>query len=237
MASSLLVSYSGISESVRLDELVEIINNFNFSTLLDVSYIESKAAPWEQVAMSAIWRSCNSINNISAHEVEPIRKKRFVYYFHTKGTSHYTENWRQDEFGYSEAINWRKYMECFLIEKPTLCLRAMLYHGADTCGVNFRYQPRFHYSGNIWAASCDYIKSLPPDPDLNLDFGAEMWIGTRIQDINLTRNVNLFDTAASFNIDTPGFGKLLPESYRNITYHLHDGDNSDLWVEYIAGIK
>jgi len=85
---------------------------------------------------------------------------------------------------------------------------------------------------------------------LNLDFGApwtkdlafyvaaEMWIGTGIQDINnLTRNVNLFDTAASFNIDTPGFGRLLPVSYRNITYHLHDGDNSDLWVEYIAGIK
>jgi len=140
-------------------------------------------------------------------------------------------------------------MEWFLLEKPTLCIRAMLYHGADTCGVNLRNQPRIHYSGNFWAASCDHVKSLPPDPDLTVDFGApwskdlsfylaaEMWIGNGIQDINLTRNVNLFDTAASFNIDTPGFGKLLPESYRNVTYHLHDGGNSDLWLEYIAGIK
>ena len=79
-------------------------------------------------------------------------------------------------------------MEWFLLEKPTLCLRAMLNHEASTCGINIQKGPSLHYSGHFWAASCDHINTLPPLIKLGgrkgdfLDYiAAELCIGESMQ--------------------------------------------------------
>jgi hypothetical protein len=113
-------------------------------------------------------------------------------------------------------------MEAFLLDRPSLCIRAIMNHGADTCGVNFYTIPYLHYSGNFWAASCDYIVNLPPtkdqwrphDPGFVEDYwftkhSSEFWIGnfTNVTDffghkhISLfTIDANLYSTHAEYGI-------------------------------------
>lgn len=243
MSSALVVSYSkGTEESV--DELEEIINSFSFTKLVQITYHEVTAVPWEQEAIRAISRYCT---NKGAAEGE----KKFVYYFHNKGVSHYKETWKDscvelDRWGYCKILYWRKYMEWFLIEKPTLCLRAMIHHDALTCGVQLRKRPRIHYSGNFWAASCDYIKTLPSEPDVNIDLGpydgkylsAEMWIGTALDEsFNVTQHVSFFESL-SVNIVNLYSNLILPEQYSNISNFVQ-GDHmyANIWLDYLGGLE
>ena len=76
-----------------------------------------------------------------------------ILYLHTK-----------DILNKSNAIEWRKYLEYFLIEKYTLCLKLL-----DTrlcVGVNPEFylninDKRNHFSENYWWSNSKYIKTLP----------------------------------------------------------------------------
>jgi hypothetical protein len=87
-------------------------------------------------------------------------------------------------------------LEYFTIERPQLCLDALLnqhnhpeqQQSSDSdmmkksaCGSNLEPHTGYpHYSGNFWVATCEYLSSLPlmdlSDPNLNY-VEAEMWIG------------------------------------------------------------
>jgi hypothetical protein len=180
----------------------------------------------------------------------------FVYYFHNKGVSHHkNDDWVQNcapnltESGYCHVIHWRKYMESFLLERPTLCLRAMLYHGALTCGVNLRWYYRWHYSGNFWAASCDYIatlpptiqlqQSLPPGQELYNYIAAETWLGYSIFDpLNYTKHVELFHSNVVFpdsNSDLY-YNLILPQQYANASHEYRRDLYAGIWSDYADSI-
>jgi hypothetical protein len=71
------------------------------------------------------------------------KNNNIVFYFHNKGSSKYGTR------DYMNVFHWCKYMEGFLLERPTLCIKAILHYGAKTCGVEMKVSPSMHYSGNF----------------------------------------------------------------------------------------
>jgi len=159
------------------------------------------------------------------------KKRWMVYYFHNKGCTKETKS-----NTYNNVLHWRRYMEWFIHEKPTLCLRAMLDYGASTCGVNFSPHPPFHYSGNFWAASCDWIVTLPAEVDSGDYYAAEWWIGQSIQEtteVNYTKHINLFNSDLFGNAYEVPF---VPENYGNLEEH-KAGTYGYLWTDYLMNLN
>jgi hypothetical protein len=182
MASEMTISFSNPSpnrtENESIQEIQELLNRYHFTTKLssNITFLNIGVAfPYERPIMERMYSSCRH-SNIT----------RIVFYFHNKGCSKFVEDNGTKEFElYSNIFYWRKSMEWFLLERPTLCTRAILKHGALTCGTNLRKFPSMHYSGNFWSASCDYIADLPVedawptrDGDKSYNYiSAEMWVG------------------------------------------------------------
>jgi hypothetical protein len=276
MASSLTISYSKPKKSIDKDhlstgdateEITEILNQFQFTKAIRISFIESTTSPWEQPVMESISRTCRSsittggmehqdgsvpMQNRSEGQQKGSEKKVFVYYFHNKGVSHYkNDDWVQNcvptvtTEDYCNAIHWRKYMESFLLERPTLCLRAMLYHGAQTCGVNIVFCYRWHYSGNFWAASCDYIATLPPTIQLSSADGqdhynyiaAETWIGYNMLDpVNYTKHVEFSLSKDIFPNSDLYLQVILPKQYANASQEYRSDLYAGIWSDYTDAI-
>ncbi len=166
MASSLTLSYNLALSDTSVDELSELVNQFPFSSTCNISYIEATAIPWEQEAIKSISNHCllSSTKDLESQENEIHNQMKFVYYFHNKGITHYTEVWKDkcdQSRSYCNVLYWPKYMEWFLLENPTFCLTSMLNGSALTCGVDLLNEHSWHYSGNFWAASCQWIEKLP----------------------------------------------------------------------------
>jgi hypothetical protein len=253
MASSLTVTYSIQPEYYNNSDyattFTDFINQFTFTKTLNLTFIKALEVPWESEAMGSIAHTCRLSHDDGLREesLDGTRgKKTIVFYFHNKGVSHYTEDWKEHcysrDFTYCKALHWRKYMEWFLIEKPTLCLYALLYHGASTCGVNLFSWPSWHYSGNFWAASCDWIRSIPPVVDKSDEgfmkyIAAELWIGTGIKDLNFTQHVGFdFHGRKGHDTNVPYKKVLIPEHYSNISEHLI-GLYPNLWRQYVDSQK
>jgi hypothetical protein len=112
----------------------------------------------------------------------------YCYYFHSKGVSVSEKTFfKYAKIGvtYEELKknldSWRIFMEYFLIDKYNLCLEE-LYNGNDVCGVQLKKTPNtefFHYSGNFWWSSSDFIKKLPKidSMDTSNRYHAEFWVG------------------------------------------------------------
>ena len=233
MTSSLTISYSNGHNNT--DNLVEILNEFDFTHSLKISFIQAIAEPWEAEVMASIARTCQTHQGHGSDD-----KKLIVYYLHNKGCSRYTDDWQdrwEDFLSYSKVLYWRKYMEWFLFERPTLCLRAILNHGASTCGVNLHSVPSWHYSGNFWAASCDWIKTLPPTVVSTEYAAAEMWIGLEIpllgpDDVNTIKHVSLFETGRK----SLYVYQVLPDTYA-LNEAKTQGRYSSIWLDYFAGVE
>merc|ERR1719296_131436 len=126
-----------------------------------------------------------------------------VIYFHNKGASHYTDDWRSKTtkvWTYVYALRWRKYLEYFLLERPSLCLTA-LSHGATSCGVELHDDPYTHYSGNFWTATCDFIKELPSfEKEGGGYLDAEFWLGKGLR-TPLAKYAGLYDMPKSLYME------------------------------------
>ena len=148
---------------------------------------ESTQSPWEAPAMNMMLRHCNS---------SPSPKEEVVFYFHNKGTSRWSEDWKSKldvPESYAYSLYWRKYLEYFTIERPQLCLDQLLLKGATSCGPNWRpgnadnFKGREvpkgkhlitnHYSGNFWSATCEHINHLEPMTGKMWYTDGELWIG------------------------------------------------------------
>lgn len=185
MASDMIISFSDPSpnstENDSIQEIRELLDRHQFATRLssNITFLNIDTAyPYERPIMERMSSFCRSKNRTNV--------TRIVFYFHDKGCSKYVEDNSTKEFEtYSNAFHWRKFMEWFLLERPTLCTRAILKYGAMTCGVNLRKYPSMSYSGNFWSASCDYIADLPVEDAWPIRDGdklfnyisAELWIG------------------------------------------------------------
>jgi hypothetical protein len=112
---------------------------------------------------------------IAQEAANPSTKPTIVFYFHNKGSSKFRTG------QYQKTLYWRKYMEYYLHERPSLCLNELLYKGAGMCGIMWH---ETHFSGNFWSANCHYIATrLKPINTANMNreqlyIAAEKWIGT-----------------------------------------------------------
>lgn len=191
LASSLTITYTN---GDKLD-IEEVLSSYSFVKKLDKLRIIPGPTknPWEIFAMNAMHNTCQDIS-INASNAA-------VIYFHNKGASHYTDDWRDKTttvWSYVYALRWRKYMEYFLLERPSLCLTA-LSHGATSCGVELHDEPGIHYSGNFWTATCDFIQELPPfDGELEGSaaakyLAAEFWLENGVRK-EIAKYAGLYDT-------------------------------------------
>ena len=172
-ASEWIVSHSG----GNVTDLLDILNRYRDRIKPTPQLIESLQSPWEGEAMNATRKMC--IRHKSEYD-EPT----FVFYFQSKGVSKFRPTWKK-EFqyrSYGQIYYWRKFMEYYTIEYPSQCINRLFLDGAMTCGAKFRYVKgmrhvgRYHYSGNFWAASCDFVATLPPCTETDY-YAGEFWVG------------------------------------------------------------
>lgn len=101
-----------------------------------------------------------------------------VLYFHTKGVSqpHNPHVW-----------NWRKLLEYFLIDKHQECIKYLEHNDAVGClltngGKDIKIKDenhKYHFSGNFWWSKTEYIKTLPPIPNINMSHNKNYWLCER----------------------------------------------------------
>jgi len=168
IANDMLLSYTGGS----VEEVLDLLPPYRFSFQVRAT-VSPEHTPWEGTMMNAILDYCQRPD---------IDDDTVVFYFHDKGVSKYSQDWRNTTdtvWTYSRVLWWRKYLEYFTIEQPHLCLNALLEGNASACGPEKNVN---HYSGNFWTAKCSYINELPRiDPNQTEYLLAEMWIGGKFQ--------------------------------------------------------
>jgi hypothetical protein len=202
--------------------------------------------PWEGPAMNLALEHCKEREQHRFQGSDQHRNASWptvVFYMHTKGSSHYDPHWKwqlvhlgSSHFTtYGQTLYWRKYMEYFTIERPHLCLSRLLPTIPMTpptsspipprpmgtgvaCGVEY-HPERPHFSGNFWAATCDYIartrEPLAPEQETSEAaryVAAEFFIS---KGVRASSRVNPFVNLASYQ----GYFALyrfvmLPELYR-----------------------
>ena len=178
IADRLFLTYSN-GDKETLDTFIDTLLESN-KHKLSRRIIESTKSPWEAPAMNTMVEYCNGSSS---------PKKEVIFYFHNKGTSKWTKDWRDKKdvpFTYSYVLYWRKYLEYFTIERPHLCLDKLLLSSEDytTCGPNYhagagpnQRQITEHYSGNFFATTCEHINHLEPILTNETSYTAtEMWI-------------------------------------------------------------
>lgn len=175
-----MVSYSNGDKG----DLLHFINDKSLigSNTISIETVESTGAPWEGPAMNMIHEYCKR---------QPSPRSAVVFYFHNKGASKWRPQWKERldrPWSYSRSLYWRKMLEYFLIERPSLCLGKILFEDAATCGANWQLGPSKHYSGNFWSASCAHIRKLHPLTSEDAGYNAaEFWLG-QVEG----NNINLF---------------------------------------------
>lgn len=102
-----------------------------------------------------------------------------ILYIHAKGVSRPKNK---------NVQNWRKMMEHFLIGNHQECIQK-LNHGYDAIGCLLtnngnsakikNENHKYHFSGNFWWSKTNYIKTLPPIPDIDLSIQKNYWLCER----------------------------------------------------------
>jgi hypothetical protein len=168
LADHLYISYSNNATLTdELDELYAMLHRYEFAVRTTILY--SSGQPVEGAAINAIHQECQRRHGIRIHPTDPLDDNdrggdTVAFYFHTKGSSRYTADWRDhmtDGFQYPTALYWRKYMEYFTIERPQICLHQIVRNQKYACAVYWLPRRQF-YGGNFWVASGRYLATLPP---------------------------------------------------------------------------
>jgi hypothetical protein len=237
------------STSSFKEALLSLFRQLPFSSEHPPDTLEHvQTQPWEGVAMNLTLDHCRERertryaalakqreNTESSHFHDQARPT-VVFYMHTKGSSHYTRDWKHElvHYGssvsttYGQTLYWRKYMEYFTIERPHLCLSRLLVtiptedplhqkreesisyppESGVACGVEYHWQ--YHmYSGNFWSATCDYI-SRTRAPLTNAKYtAAEFFIGGQP-----AQSGDPFVTLAQYQGISLYRHLILPEHYR-----------------------
>ena len=163
------------------------INDQSNHKRIKLTTVKATSKPWEGPAMNMIYEYCQHQNatktttttttTTTSRELPPV-----VFYFHNKGASKFKSNWKSQwnrSRTYSHSLYWRKYLEYFLIERPQLCLEELWFRNASTCGTNWHWRMKNHYSGNFWSSSCHHIvENLRPLGNSDTNYvAAEFWLG------------------------------------------------------------
>jgi hypothetical protein len=231
MAQDLTISVNTEAPQTAFDDIGRILNKYNFThSLQSIHYLRSEyPETYEWSIMQNMRDFCLQRTNSTIPHI--------LYYFHTKGVGKFEPDWKPNgDDLYFKSLLWRKYMEFFQIERPTLCLGALLYHDARACGVQAQEWPTLHYSGNFWSATCEWIRQLnnvKPEGPILTYVGAEMWIGNQSSwaTINTTQYLNLF----SFPVELLSEIPIYPKDYENIVGNksLWPDKQVSIWEDYV----
>jgi hypothetical protein len=171
-SDQLLITYSNGDMKMVRDFIYQLLGDQNKHKLKKV--VESTTEPWEVPAVNMMVDHCNG-SSAPNDEV--------IFYFHNKGVSKWSRDWKDklfEPYTYAFSLYWRKYIEYFTIERPYLCLEKLLLEKFTSCGPNWNRRSETygdHYSGNMWAATCDHINHLEPLTTNNTSYTtAEMWV-------------------------------------------------------------
>lgn len=93
---------------------------------------------------------------------------RACWYMHAKGVTHGGQT-------SANVADWRRLMEYFVVGRWRQCVA--LLDRNDACGVNWRTEPKPHFSGNFWWATPRYLASLPSRIG-PAGFDPERWIAS-----------------------------------------------------------
>ena len=235
LAKELIISVNSNAPETAFDDLSIILEQYDFTRALQsIRFLRSAHPKTYEWTIMQDMRSNNCLQNINS------TVNHIIYYFHTKGVGRYTTDWMEkkdmdvSQPRYWTVLLWRKFMEFFIIERPTLCLRALLFHGARACGVNLHGA---HYSGNFWATTCDWVTHLnntkPEGSGHAIYSGAEMWIGNQGVDINKTTLLDLFQNHLHLYL-VPIF----PTDYEPILTNksMWPDHQVVIWQDYINGL-
>jgi len=247
IASDLAISFhnpsTDVSDKESAEQIMELLNQYQFLTHMQTMptiISASRAYPWERLMMEHMSTICRQR-----------KSNHIVFYFHNKGSSKYGTG------DYMNVFPWRKYMEWFLLERPTLCIKAVLHYGAKTCGVEMKAGPYVHYAGNFWSASCSHVADLPigeawPTGDWFFNYvSAEMWIGNYQHQIGedskhmslfYSHQINLYAYVMSpdkytWILENPIQNMGNQESYPGSQNGDHEFANQkELWMDYTQGL-
>ena len=203
------VYQSGDWEKIYTDQVVKLQNSgvFDAADYLFLGVNGNKELPF---TLQKTNKTLFNLNNDPPTEFITIKalydycslhKDANVLFIHTKGV-----NWtsteknknnmiktRDGEFTtehiYNSTQSWRKYLEYFAIHKWKKCIELLETH--DIVGTEWVLESYIenicykipHYSGGIWWANSDYIKTL--DANFIIDnmiigrYATELWIGTK----------------------------------------------------------
>ena len=143
-------------------------------------YTHGGAQP--QVANSDQQLVANFITNTCSKDAA-LQSPTFLFHFNTLGASSYDPTWRIHEETkeplYTKTLYYRKYIEHYTLERPETCIRTLL-DGSWSCGVDLQRSGKtdMWYGGNYWAASCNYLSTLPT-PTITDGSIPSNWIGTK----------------------------------------------------------
>jgi hypothetical protein len=248
IASDLAISFhnpsTDVSDMESAQQIMELLNQYQFLTHMQTMptiISASRAYPWERLMMEHMSTICRQR-----------KSNHIVFYFHNKGSSKYGTG------DYMNVFPWRKYMEWFLLERPTLCIKAVLHYGAKTCGVEIKVSPSMHYSGNFWSSACSHVADLPVgeawptgSPFFNY-VSAEMWIGNYQHRPfgEESKYLNLFYThhrlysytmtpdKYTWILENPNLNIGNRESYAPNPYEGYEsGNQTELWMDYTQGLR
>ena len=138
---------------------------------LNLLFQNSSVIQYERATLSELLKCCLSKS-----------KNTYVLYMHTKGVTKFKKNKRgivdrREELVPSQnVIDWRLYMEYFLVDQWSDCIKCLKEEPSDVCGVNWTIEPEPHFSGNFWWARGDYIANLPQEIGPGYT-DPEFWIG------------------------------------------------------------
>jgi len=237
LANTLTLSVDSNAPKTAFETLKSILQQYPFTQHLDnLSFIRSTdSETYEWPILQQIRTDCFSHPEISSSQ-------HIIYYLHTKGVSKYSTEWAPTpEDTYYVTLLWRKYMEYFLFEHPTLCLRAFLFHNAKTCGVQVTNHPSLHYSGNFWSSTCTWIRQLNNTKLSETKFltyvAGEMWIGNHTfhNQTNPGDFINLF----TYPYYSLYLHPIYPKEYLNIWTNrsLWSTETTPIYLDYIQSLS
>ena len=120
-----------------------------------------------------------AINNFKNYITD---EKYYMYYIHSKSVSRTGKNYD----------DWRYICDYFTIEKWKLNILLLEYY--DCIGINLRFYPKIHYSGNFWWSKSTHINMLNNIDDSYLS--PEMYVCSKKN----TKYANLFSSNTRHDI-------------------------------------
>jgi hypothetical protein len=150
-----MIALGNKSQLVNLNDIIKNYDNCEIKTH------QSDVTNYERTTLNILWDDAN----IKDHNFK-------VLYLHSKGVT------RNKNREIACVSDWVDYMSHYLINHHQLCQQAL--NTFDTVGVNFKFDPQPHFSGNFWWANSKYIKTLPRYIGQNY-LDPEMWICSLVE--------------------------------------------------------